>query len=60
VAATLLPPPRCHIDVVTSAARTAPARAACTTRTTGTACSRTPPLTPKEPHPCDKGAAPPG
>src|SRR6185437_14082564 len=40
VAATLLQPPRCHIDVVTRAARTAPARAACTTRTTGTACPR--------------------
>ena len=48
VAATLLQPPRCHIDVVPRAARTAPARTARTTRTT---CPRHPVLTPEEPPP---------
>jgi len=54
VAATLLQPPRCHIDVVTRGRPRRTGRAACTTRTTGTtgtACSRTRPLTPEEPHP---------
>jgi len=43
VTATLFQPPRCHIDVVTEGRPRRNGRAACTTRTTGTACSRTRP-----------------
>src|SRR5690348_7243973 len=53
VAATLLQPPRCHIDVVTRGRPRCTGGAACTMRTTGTVCSRARPLTPEEPHPYD-------